>query len=350
MTKSGALRGKPYLCGSTSSKPGVAGRLDSCTVSSLGATPLAPREEPLMLMPGSSWSPAATSSFTGTREFGAGDGEECWTIIEGVDATSGFLGCARRELRRDLERASGGGGDLRRGETGHWGVLSPEASAAGDFKARGALIESVVEVGGSCGMFSLERARCIAAAEGPEELVLGGPRLGLTSVLLFRERRPLRARGPGGAAAAVRCRLRAGEASRELMAELAGDGEPDALCERSLARDWRRIDGICVGCDAALPDAGACTTETWLLVEFSRVEAAVCVGVVDEDDAPAGSADSWTPVMLRKSPSLSGGTDVEVMFAVRLLLMAVTLRAALSCCAGCAGCPGECLELQSATR
>lgn len=80
MTKSGALRGKPYLCGSRPSNPGVAGRLDSCTVSSLGATPLAPRDGPFMLklMVGSSCSPGvATSSLAGMRWAEAGDGDEC---------------------------------------------------------------------------------------------------------------------------------------------------------------------------------------------------------------------------------------------------------------------------------
>lgn len=83
------------------------------------------------------------------------------------------------------------------------------------------------------------------AAERPGELVLG-PRLGLTSVLLLRERRPdwVLAPDPGGAV--LRCRLRDGEASREFSAEFAGDGEPDTLSERSRARDWRRIEGICV--------------------------------------------------------------------------------------------------------
>ncbi len=191
MTKSGALRGKAHLCGSTPSKPGVAGRLDSCTVSSLDAVPLAPRDGPFMLMTmGMSSSPGVTtSSLTGIREAGAGDGEECCTMIEGVDATSGFLACVRSELRREreCERASGGGGDLMRGETGQWGVLSPETMAEGDFKGRGARPESEVAVGGSWGMLAEERARWMAAADRPGELV-PGPRLGLTSVLLLRER------------------------------------------------------------------------------------------------------------------------------------------------------------------
>lgn len=181
----------------------------------------------------------------------------------------------------------------------------------------------------------------MAAAERPGELV-PGPRLGLTSVLLLRERRAdcdcERALGPGGAVV-LRCRLRAGEASRELIAEFAGDGEPDTLSERSRTRDWRRIEGICVGVAALLLlwVCGACTTEAWLEVEFSRDEAAVVgVGVVDDDDA--GSALCTAPVMLRKSSPSGAAATFEVMFAaVRLLQMAGALGATLSCCAGCAG-------------
>lgn len=87
----------------------------------------------------------------GMRDVETGEGDECWTTIEGVDATSGFLAWVRRELRREreCERASDGGGDLTRGECGQCGVLSPETMADGDFKGRGALIESEDEVGGS---------------------------------------------------------------------------------------------------------------------------------------------------------------------------------------------------------
>lgn len=194
----------------------------------------------------------------------------------------------------------------------------------------------------------------MAAAERAGELELE-PRLGLTSVLLLRERRAdcdcERAPGRDGAvvvvevvvvveavveAAAVRWKLRAGEASRECTAEVEGEGEPDAFSERSLARDWRRIEGICV---AGVPCCGACTTEAWLDVELSRVEAAVeGVGVVDEDVASSssGSALSSAPVTLWNwSPSAAAAAAaaaVEVMFAaIRRLQLAGTLGAALSC-------------------
>ena len=310
MTKSGALRGKRYLCGSRPSKPGVAGRLDSWTVSSLGAAPLAPRDEFLMLMiMGGSSSPGVmASSLAGTRDAEAGDGEECCTTIAGADATSGFLACVRSELRRerDWERAPPGGeGDLMRGERGQWGVLSPEPMAAGAFEGRGALTESAVVAGCSWGMLADERARWMAAAERPGEPALG-PRLGLTSALLLRERIAdcdcERALGPGGGAA-VRCRLRAGEASRELRAELAGDGEPDTFSERSRASDWRCIEGCGVAGLLCAAAAGTCTTEAWLEVEFSRVGVGAAVegvGVVDVDDV-AGSATSSAPETLRYS-------------------------------------------------
>lgn len=81
---------------------------------------------------GSSGSLFPPSSLSGTREAGAGD-ELCTTMagVLGVEDDSGFLPCvrmeSRRELRRDRERVSGfGGGLFRRGETGQWGVLSPE--------------------------------------------------------------------------------------------------------------------------------------------------------------------------------------------------------------------------------
>jgi hypothetical protein len=160
----------------------------------------------MLMMMGKSSSPGVTtSSLTGTREAEAGEGDECWTTIEGVDAISGFLAWVRRELRREREweRASGGGGDLMHGETGQWGVLSPESTAEGDFKGRGALTESLAAAGGSWGMLADERARWMEAAERPGELLELGPRLGLTSVLLLRERRAdcdcERALGPGGA-------------------------------------------------------------------------------------------------------------------------------------------------------
>lgn len=116
----GPLRGTPYLSVSRPSKPGVAGKLDSCTVSNLGATPLAPRDGPLMLITTSSGSLPADSSLTGMRETGAGD--ELWTTMAGVDWPSDFLIWLRREFAREREpdRPSepGGGGDLRRGEMG----------------------------------------------------------------------------------------------------------------------------------------------------------------------------------------------------------------------------------------
>jgi hypothetical protein len=235
----GPLRGKPYLSASIPSKPGVAGKLDSCTVSSLGAAPLAPRDGPLMLITGSSGSLATESSLTGMREAGAGD--ELCTTMAGIDCASGFLIWLRRELAREREpeRPSepGGGGDLRRGEMGQWGVLSPELGPDVAFKGRGALMvsaEDADDAAGSSGMLVEDSARCMAAADG-ELLALAlarlEARLGLASVLLLRERRPgLGLEVPEGALG--RWCGRAGDASREDKGDL-GEGE---FSERAPAR------------------------------------------------------------------------------------------------------------------
>lgn len=223
MTKSGAIAGKAYLCGSRPPKPGVAGKLDSWTVASLGATPLEPREGPFMLCAGSSGSLAGSSSF-GKRESEAG--EELWTTIEGVDWPSGFRICARREFARERERPSSpGGGDLSRGEMGQWGVVSPELDLDVGFEGRCALTVSVDDVGVSSGMLVDDRARC---TDGVVELARLGPRLGLTSVLHLHERKPDLASVPEAVAARCWCG-RAGDASRE---DSGDEGEPDTLRER----------------------------------------------------------------------------------------------------------------------
>lgn len=154
-----------------------------------------------MLRAGSSVSLAGASSRTEKRESEAG--EELCTTMAGVDWPSGFLIWERRELVRERERRSSpGGGDLRRGEMGQWGVLSPELELVVPLTGRGALIESAGAVGGSSGMLVADRARWMAAAEGV--LVLKAARLaallGLTSVLLLRERKPGLPFVPAGAA------------------------------------------------------------------------------------------------------------------------------------------------------
>jgi hypothetical protein len=161
----------PYLWVAKSSNPGVGGRLDSCTVSSFGATPLTPLEDAFMLMGCSSGSLLAPSSLTGLRDVGAGD--ELWTTMAGVDEISGFLSWVRSEFRRDRERVSElGGGDFSRGVVGQWGVLSPELVPDVDLSGLGTLEGSCVAAGGSWGMFAEDSARWMAAAEGT---VLLGP-------------------------------------------------------------------------------------------------------------------------------------------------------------------------------
>lgn len=165
------------------------------------------------------------------RDSGAGD--ELWTTMEGVDADSGFLWWLRSEFRRERERASGaGGGDFNRGETGQWGVVSPELGAGVLFEGLGTLEGSWDGAGCSWGMFAEDRARCMAAAEGTVVLepARPGPLFGLTSVLLFFERSPGLACDPDGPV--VRRGGRAGEVSREESGELAVDGEPDTFSDR----------------------------------------------------------------------------------------------------------------------
>lgn len=241
MTNSGAAAGKAYLCGSRPSNPGVAGKLDSCTVSSLGATPLEPREGALMVCCGSSGSlRAAPSSRTGKRDSEAGD--ELCTTIEGVDCVSGFLICARSEFLRERERPSSpGGGDLRRGETGQWWAVSPELVLGAGLvdEERGVRAASIDDVaaGVSSGMLVDEWARCTLSAGrllSVVELDRLEVRLGLASALLLRERKPGLTFGPAGAAAEAAAALRggggrAGEASRE---DSGDEGETDGLSER----------------------------------------------------------------------------------------------------------------------
>ena len=138
-----------------------------------------------------------TSSLTGKRETEAGD--ELWTTIAGVDWASGFLICERSELVRERERPSSpGGGDLRRGERGQWGVVSPEFGFDDGLEARVARTVSVDDVGVSSGMLVEERARCTPGATA--ELDRLEPRLGLASALLLRERKPGRTLAPDGVA------------------------------------------------------------------------------------------------------------------------------------------------------
>lgn len=80
--------------------------------------------------------------------------------MAGVDAGSVFLGWLRSEFFRERERASGaGGGDFNRGETGQWGVLSPELEPEVVLEGRGTREGSCEDAGGSWGMFADDRAR-----------------------------------------------------------------------------------------------------------------------------------------------------------------------------------------------
>lgn len=251
---------------------------------------------------------AGPSSLTESRDTEAG--EELCTTIAGVDCASGFLIWARSELVRERERPSSpGGGERSRGEMGQWGMESPELGPDTGFTGRGAFTVSVDDVGVSSGMLVDERARWREVAEGILDTVPVGPRLGLTSALLLRERKPGLAFVPVAlATAAVRWGGGAGEASREDRGELAEDGEPDPFNER--APDS-------AGCRIAAADAasGAAAGPLWALDALvSRADAGVddawgAAMTVDADEdagvrvgedvgVDAGSADSSTPVRL----------------------------------------------------
>jgi hypothetical protein len=129
-------------------------------------------------------------------------------------------------------------------------------------------------------------------AAGPDRL---GPRFGLTSVLLLRDRRPDLGSGPD---TALRAGGRAGEVSREDNGEAAVDGEPDTLSERAPLSVWVRRRAVP---DALSAGAGAGT------IVFEDA----AVGVVEAEDEAvvlvlaAGSADSAAPVTERKAVSES---------------------------------------------
>lgn len=123
-------------------------------------------------------------------------------------------------------------------------MFSPEFVPDVDFKGRGTRAGSCVDAGGRLGIFADDRARCMAAAEGTVVLEPArlGPLLGLTSVLLLRERSVDLGRGPDGGC--WRWGGRAGDVSREDMGEFAVDGEPEAFSEREPLRAWCRMEGI----------------------------------------------------------------------------------------------------------
>jgi hypothetical protein len=166
-------------------------------------------------------------------------GDELWTTMDGVDALGLllFFVWARSELRRDRERDScSGGGDFNLGEMGQCGVVSPEFVPDEAFAGRGTREGSCEEVGGSEGMLAADNALWMAAADGTVVLEPArlGPLLGLTSVLLFRDRRPDFGIGP--AEAGWRwwwcCCCRWGELSRDDKGEFAVDPEPVTASER----------------------------------------------------------------------------------------------------------------------
>lgn len=139
-------KGRTYIPTSSRSKAGVVGRLASWTVSRREAIFTVELRAGAFISSGGA-SGSSTKSSSGTGNLDAGAGDELWTTIAGVDAVSGRLDRARSELRRERERVSVGGGDFKRGETGQWGVLSPELEAEAVFcTARGTRDGSGVEL------------------------------------------------------------------------------------------------------------------------------------------------------------------------------------------------------------
>jgi hypothetical protein len=307
---------KHYLSTFRLSKPGVVGRLDSCTVSSFGATPDAPRDEAFMLKGWSSGSLLPPSSFTGMREAGAGD--ELWTTMAGVEPDSVFLIWLRRELRRERERASAlGGGDFNRGEMGQWGVESPEPFPEVDFRGRGTLEGSCVDAGGSWGMLVDDRARWMAAAEGTVALEPArlGPLFGLTSVLLLRESRPVLESAPEDPC--WRCGGRAGDVSREDMGEFAVEGEPDTFSEREPLRVWCRIDGTAPLSDAEAEREGEALGRARFVEDCGGGSCEAAMEACDAETAlAAGSANSGEPVRERKESSLEIMMDAQLAWGL----------------------------------
>jgi hypothetical protein len=71
--------------------------------------------------------------------------------------------CVAADPLRELE--PDGGGDFKRGDVGHFGVFSPDLGAFGGFET-----PSATPVACSCGAFAADKALCIAAADGCDEL------------------------------------------------------------------------------------------------------------------------------------------------------------------------------------
>ena len=205
---------------------------------------------------------------------------------------------------RERERPSSpGGGDLRRGERGQWGVVSPEFDFEDGLEGRGARTVSVDEVGVSSGMLVEDRARCTVgeawpgAAAAVVELDRLEPRLGLASALLLRVLKEGLAVVPAPDGVALRLCGR-GEASRDDS----GEGELVAWNRRWPAEFW--------------PMGGADVSLAMSAVESSRV-----VDVV-------GSALSSTPVKDSKALGSSAAVDLdEAIMDVLLLQWAKALVA-----------------------
>lgn len=117
---------------------------------------------------------------------------------------------------------TGGGGDLSLGDIGHCGDESPcfEGMLL-DLLGRGKSAGGSAKGGGNCGLFTLERFRRSATAEGV------GARFGLSSWLFLRDRET----DLDAAAEFMDLRGRMGEVSRDEVTEFVDDTGADRPAE-----------------------------------------------------------------------------------------------------------------------
>ena len=189
-------------------------------------------------------------------------GRERFRTMLGVGGAEADDSALRFEVRP--EAASGGGGDLRRGEVGHCGGLSPPSTSAGFRDFGGLTRESFARAAEEAfDTLTADSARCTAAADGTEGAVIGVPdrlpcRLGLrSSTLFFRERMALSLVDELECSSILFLRERRPLLVLERV-DRAGDDSLEALgdwlAELEIwpgMREEGRLSGAVVGCDEA---------------------------------------------------------------------------------------------------
>jgi hypothetical protein len=133
-------------------------------------------------------------------------------------AGASVASAGRRRFADELRRAvDEGGGDFKRGETGHDGVSLDGSPGPFGFCERGSL-DDCSDTGCSGGKEAFDRAFCMTVADG--EVGRFGCRCGLTSWLLSRERIALDRLDGGAGAAGDGATGPAGDGSRDERGEL----------------------------------------------------------------------------------------------------------------------------------